>query len=821
MNAFFRFLSATVVILLSISTRAQVPRLLDSPVFAVNGFGVGAVIAADFNGDGLPDVATSAQFGGSTVDVLLNNGDGTFRTLSAFDAGISPSRPTTGDLNGDGVLDLVVPDYGNTFGTNNQLRVFLGNGDGTFGPRQLYHLEGNHPDAAAVGDFNGDGNLDVVVAIAQSAARDGIVQVLLGNGDGTLQAPISYSTASGAGLVSVADLNGDGLLDLVAGTSSGMSVLFGRGDGTFQSRQDYTLASGPNDLILVDINHDGKVDVAATTTVDLSVLLNEGDGTFGPAISTPIEGGAGNIVAGDLDQDGVVDVVVSHGLNSIYFGKGDGTFRAPVSYLPGSGVAAIAQFDANPGLDLMVNGASFTTIGLAFLANQGNGTFLAPRGYLEPSELNVATGDLNGDGKPDLIGVTGEPSTVNGAVSIYLNDGTGEFPTRVDYEVGEYPRAVVAADLNGDGKQDLAVGNLIDKTVSILAGNGDGTFQPATSFPASSTAPQTIAAGDFNGDGAQDLVTSNAGLPGTISVLLSMNGAFPKHTDLTVATGPTNVIAEDLNGDGKADIAVAYTNSSQFINSGLISIFISKGDGTFQPRVDYPLDPEFDLVLVTAGDVNGDGKLDLVAARSVGATALLLGNGDGTFQSPINSPSAHIYPFVFPSGIQLADLNGDGILDLVLVSGVSVLFGNSDGTFHTPEYFSSFSGFGTLNSVVAADFNGDGAVDVAAGEGAIAVLSNTGGSRLTLTSSKSSPYVGDKITFASRVIPTFPVGTPTGTVSFLDGTQVLGTVPLVGGKAKLSTSTLSAGKHLIQAHYNGDGTFVPNQSKTKTQIVNP
>lgn len=820
MNAFSKFLSATVVILLSVSARAQVPRLLDPPVFGVDQYGVGSVIAADFNGDGLPDVAATAQFGGTTMDVLLNSGDGTFRTLSAFDAGISPSAPAAGDLNGDGVLDLVVPDYGNTFGTNNQLRIFLGNGDGTFGPRLLYHLEGNHPDAAAVGDFNRDGKLDVVVAIAQSAAKDGIVQVLLGNGDGTLQAPVTYSTASGAGLVSVADLNGDGFLDLVVGTSSGMSVLLGRGDGTFQSRQDYTFASGANGLVLVDINHDGKADVAATTSVDLSVLLNKGDGTFGAAISTPIEQGGGNIVAGDLDQDGMVDVVVSHGVASVYFGNGDGTFRTPVSYLPGSGVATIAQFDAKPGLDLIVNGASYTTTGVAFLSNLGDGTFLAPRAYLDPYELNIATKDLNGDGKPDLIGVTGQPSTVNGAVSIFLNDGTGEFLNRVDYEVGEYPRAVVGADVDGDGKQDLAVGNQIDHTVSILIGNGDGTFQTAKSYPASTTAPQTIAAGDFNGDGAQDLVTANQG-QSTISVLLSVKGAFPTHTDLTVATGPSNVVAEDFNGDGKADIAVAYTNSSQEINSGLISVFISKGDGTFKPRVDYPLDPEFDLVLVGAGDVNGDGKLDLVAARSVAATALLLGNGDGTFQSPIDSPSAHIYPFSFPSGIQLADLNGDGTLDVVLVWGVSVLYGNPDGTFQPPAYFASFSGFGTLNSVVAADFNGDGAVDVASGEGAIAVLSNTGGSQVTLTSSKKSPYVGDKITFSSRVTPTFPVGTPTGTVSFLDGTQVLGTAPLVGGKAKLSTSALSAGKHLIQAQYNGDQTFVPNQSKRKTQVVNP
>ncbi len=821
MNTPTKLLFATIAVLLAVSARAQVPRLLDPPIFAVDGYGTGSLIAADFNGDGLPDVAAGAYFGGSTMDILLSNGDGTFRTLSDFPAGISPTDPAAGDLNGDGVLDLVVPDYGNSFGTNNQLRVFLGNGDGTFGPGQLYHLSGNHPDAAAVGDFNGDGKLDVVVAVAQSStpANAGIVQVLLGNGDGTLQTAVSYPTANGPGRVAVADLDGDGALDLVVGTSSGVSVLFGQGDGTFQSRKDYTLAGGANDLTLADINHDGKLDVAATTSVDLSVLLNTGDGTFASAISTPIERGAGNIVAGDLDQDGVVDLVVSHGLTSIYFGNGDGTFRAPVGYAPVGGVAAIANFDAKPGLDLMVNGASFTIGGLGFLSNQGNGTFLAPRAYFDYEEVNVTTKDLNDDGKPDLIAVTGE-----GAVSVFLNDGIGQFPNRVNYEVGGSPRAAVAADLDGDGKEDVAVGNQFDNTVSILLGNGDGTLQPAISYPGGKNGPQVIAAADFNGDGAQDLVTSNAAPPpgGTLSVLLSMGGAFPKHTDLTVATSPTNVITADFNGDGKPDIAVAYENYSQAINAGLISVFISKGDGTFQPRVDYPLDPAFDVVLVTAGDVNGDGHLDLVAARSLGATATLLGNGDGTFQAPINSPSAMIYPFVFPSGILLADLNGDGLLDLVLVSGVSVLYGNADGTFQAPQYYSSFGSISS-KSVVAADFNGDGAVDIGSDAGAqvVAVLSNTGGSQVKTISSKNPAQVGQKIIFTSRVTPTFPVGTPTGTVTFFDGTFSLGTATLVNGQAKLAVSTLAAGRHLIQAHYNGDATFVPNQSKVNKQVVNP
>ena len=837
MKAPVQILSCAIVFLLAASVRAQVPRLVQPPVFPVDGFVTNSVIAADFNGDGLPDIASANEQYGTLVDVLLNNGDGTFQTLPAFTAGNGPTRPAAGDLNGDGKVDLVVPNFGLDFSRSDKLRVFLGNGDGTFQAGPIYRV-GSFPDSAAVGDFNGDGKLDVAVANGASpvleaerngaqkeepAVSSGTVQVLLGNGDGTLQPAVSYATAENPVRVAVGDLNSDGVPDLVVAeySNTALSLLLGLGDGTFAPRQDYGAGRAASDVALADLNKDGKIDVAAAESGEVSVLLNNGDGTLAPGIDMPIDQPASSIVAGDLDLNGTIDLVVTHQLTSIYFGNGDGTFKAPIDYLPGQTVVVSGEFDAKPGLDLIVDGASFSTLGVAFLSNSGHGTFFAPRAYSAPiSELTMVTRDLDGDGNPDLIATSGQPSPVDGAVSVYLNNGTGEFPERVDYGVGELPQALAVADVNGDGKDDLAVANKLDKTVSILFGDGDGSFQPENQFATGTSAPQGIAAGDFNGDGKQDLVTSNFGLPGTISILLSVNGSFPGHTDLPVATAPTTVIAEDFNGDGKADIAVAYTNSSQEINSGIVSVLISKGDGTFQPRVDYPLDPGFDLVLLTSGDVNGDGKKDLVAARSVGATALLLGNGDGTFESPVNSASAQIYPYPFSTGIQLADIDGDGVLDLVLVKDVSICFGNADGTFQPPQYFSS-TGIYNFNAVAAADYDGDGAVDVAYGTGNISILSNTGGSRLKLTSSNNPSQVGEKVIFTSGVRPTFHVGIPSGTVSFFDGSDLLGTAALAGGKAMLTVSTLSAGQHLIQAHYNGDTTFVPNDSKIKTQIVNP
>ena len=350
-----------------------------------------------------------------------------------------------------------MPNFGLDFRRSDKLRVFLGNGDGTFRAGGIYHV-GNYPDAAAVGDFNGDGKLDVVVANGESpalradksgaqkgepAASSGTVQVLLGNGDGTLQPAVSYATAKDPVRVTVGDLNGDGVPDLVVAEDSGtaISVLLGVGDGTFAPRQDYEAGRAASDVALADLNKDGKIDVAAAESGEVSVLLNNGDGTLAPGIDMPIDQPASSIVAGDLDRNGTIDLVVTHQLTSIYFGNGDGTFKAPIDYLPGQTVVVSGEFDAKPGLDLVVDGASFTTLGVAFLSNYGDGTFFAPRAYSAPiSELTMVTRDLNGDGNPDLIATSGQPSNVDGAVSVYLNNGTGEFPERVDYGVGELPR---------------------------------------------------------------------------------------------------------------------------------------------------------------------------------------------------------------------------------------------------------------------------------------------------------------------------------------------------------------------------------------------
>jgi hypothetical protein len=332
------------------------------------------------------------------------------------------------------------------------------------------------------------------------------------------------------------------------------------------------------------------------------------------------------------------------------------------------------------------------------------------------SPVSIAVGDFNHDGKLDLAVVSF--CCASSGVSILPGNGDGTFQRAVDYAGGDQPVSIAAVDLKHDGNLDLVVANSLSTYLSILFGNGDGTFQPATESPALLNNATFVTAGDFNGDGKPDLVALGENI---ISVLLGNgDGTFQN----PIATQPSFVIESigvgDFNRDGKLDIATAGT----FGSNSSINILLGNGDGTFRYGASYPGKTSPGSITVT--DFNGDHKLDLAIANSEGGSInVLLGNGDGTFQSAIDT----LVPF--PVFATAADMNGDHKPDLVVANGLFapgayVFIGNGDGTFQSPTFYPVGR---QVSYVAVGDFNRDGRKDIAVADYlgyAAVVLLNTG-----------------------------------------------------------------------------------------------
>ena len=313
---------------------------------------------------------------------------------------------------------------------------------------------------------------------------------------------------------------------------------------------------------------------------------------------------------------------------------------------------------------------------------------------------SLVTGDFNRDHEVDLA----VPNPNSNNVSILLGNGDGTFRPAVDYSVGQSPVVAAVGDFNRDGKLDLVVANNVSNNVSLLLGNGDGSFQTAVEHGAGQN-PSAVAVGDFNRDGKLDAVVTDSG-SNKVTVLLGNGaGSFQSAIAYGVGQNPVSVAVGDFNRDGKLDLVVANHDSNN------VSVRLGNGDGTFRAPVNHGGTPN--AASAAVADFNRDGKLDVVVTNSLGFNvAVLLGNGDGSFQSPAT------YSTGYEPILAVGDLNGDGKLDFAIADvgdgTVTTLLGNGNGGFQGTVSYTVPAG---VLSVALGDFNGDGKLDLAAPDG--------------------------------------------------------------------------------------------------------
>jgi hypothetical protein len=476
----------------------------------------------------------------------------------------------------------------------------------------------------------------------------------------------------------------------------------------------------------------------------------------------------------------------------------------------------------------------------------------------------IATADLNGDGHPDVAALYGIAATV----AILLNNGNGTFESAVSYPAGPVspiafgPNSIAIGDVNGDGKPDLVVtssclgsGNGICNTpqtgfLAVLLGNGDGTFQSPVGYslaPLVSGDGATLA--DLNSDGYLDIAvigpTKIDGTGGAVSVLLN-DGKGGFHAAAVYSSGgnaPTSIVAADVNRDGHPDLIV-YNEFQGLGNDGVVGVLLNNGKGGFLPAVDYDSGGPSSNGFVNAvvADFNHDGSPDIAALNHFdrdgvqnSTVGVLRDNGDGTFQPAVTHPAGYGV-----DKLVVADINRDGSPDLVglgcnpaqcitlesinLVVYVSLGYG--DGSFQSP--FSYPGGGPGAETLSIADVNGDGRPDLLLARAVSSPdtyylgvgLGELAPTKTTVASSLNPSVVNQTVTFTATVTSSDGPIPDRETITFYAGTAKLGTGKTASGVATLTTSALTAGTSTIKATYSGDNTF-KTSSGTVKQIVSP
>jgi hypothetical protein len=610
------------------------------------------VLVSDVNHDGKPDIVTvsSDQYGDAFLQTFLNAGSGNFTAGPTYGGGLIGGQLfVAADFNGDVIPDLAVK---NDF----ELQILTGKGDGSFTAGATYNM---NPLVVGMGDFNKDGHQDLVVV----TSVNGTILLGQGNGSFTTGSTLNTEfntnvSTSQASLpptfpvgVYVGDLNKDGKLDIALTSQSStltVATYLGNGNGTFSSPKAFNIVDAYTSYPIgkyppsafADFNNDGKIDVVGEGLLTGVIALAQGDGSGGfkaPVISqTP---NPQSIVTADFNHDGIEDVaMVNEPLCSgcatkvtVFLGTGKNYFQAPVSYTitVTGGMIAAGDINDDGHMDLVVarnpkvTGTTTSTDDVAVLLGRGDGTFETPVGYhllgapkSGTTSNQVYLEDVNKDGKLDLIGDWG----------VALGKGNGQFgtPMALPSTISNIV-ALAPGDFNNTGTIGLAVATNSPSNLYVLAGLSNGSFRVINQQTFTNPV-NTLITADMNGDHRSDILLTSSGSAGTntqltLTVELSVTGNYGfSSTNYAIAapiySANTTIITGDFNRDGKMDVALP----GLFQSSGDLALFKGTGAGALSST---PTFYQGSMAQAVVLDVNGDGAPDIVGTTTIGVARML------------------------------------------------------------------------------------------------------------------------------------------------------------------------------------------------------
>ena len=613
------------------------------------------------------------------------------------------------DLDGDGILDFVA-------NTENGIQTFLNNGEGVFDLANAFGYPGQLR-SLTTSDLNNDGFGDVVT----TDLINNRVSAFLGIGDGTLELVDTQEYPNFQRPVAIDDIDGDAIVDMALISENGVNLRKGLGDGTFVSLGLIEVTANPLHVLLTDINNDNSNDLLVLTTANqVSVFIGNGDGTFGSEQAFQTNGNSqaesiseyerSSVVAADFNGDGQMDLATLNNESndiSVLVANTKGGFESPVIYTAGLELNLLQAVDAtNDGfLDLVTSDRE--TDSLRLLPGMGDGTFGSVQIYRTgdlPQGFFVA--ELNGDEFPEAV----VANFLSSDISVLEGQKGGGFESRLTLFTNIFPEAVATGDFNGDGFTDIISANtdrngFTQDSVSVFFGLSDGSIAAPQVFDIGLSPSSTIEVADVNANGIDDIFIGSSE-NNSVQQILDGNFLTPKF--INPGGRATDIDFIDVTNDGILDLVASRRDPP---SPGSVGIMVGNGDGSFQVNIDIetlPLLP----TSVSAGDLDGDGNIDLVVGGGDALIAVHYGLGGVNFEEPTMIQFDQTV-----SSLELAKIDDDDLLDIVVgnvagdVSGYTFVINNGNRDF-------SFETLSTnillVKDFKARDVNGDSITDLVA-----------------------------------------------------------------------------------------------------------